>query len=460
MPLQLIDAVIPDHGPPGPQPQIPAATYRARLDATRRAMRETGLDALAVYADREHSANLAWLTGFDPRFEEALLILRADHAPVLITGPENQGYAAISPLSLDLRLYPPMGLLGQDRAHTQNLDALLTGAGLRAGQTVGTAGWKYFGDAEALEPDTWIELPAYLVEAIRRVAAPGRVVNAGALFMHPATGLRAINDVDQLAQFEHAACHASNAVRRVIDALEPGLTEFELASEMRLPGLPLSCHPMLSTGHRTKLGLASPSDKRIDLGEPFQTAIGLWGALTCRAGWVTRDEGDLPEEAHAYLDTVAKPYFDCAAAWYETVGIGVTGGEIDALVRQRLAAADNAPMLNPGHQIHLDEWMNTPIYPGSTIPLTSGMALQLDIIPVKGPANIEDGIALLDADARTALAERHPDAWSRIEARRAFMADTLGIHLKPETLPLSSLAGCFAPFLLAPNRILARPSRI
>ena len=34
---------------------------------------ERGFDRLLViYADREHSANLAWLTGFDPRFEEAL----------------------------------------------------------------------------------------------------------------------------------------------------------------------------------------------------------------------------------------------------------------------------------------------------------------------------------------------------------------------------------------------------
>ena len=31
--------------------------------------------SLKVYADREHSANLSWLTGFDPRFEEALFIL-------------------------------------------------------------------------------------------------------------------------------------------------------------------------------------------------------------------------------------------------------------------------------------------------------------------------------------------------------------------------------------------------
>ncbi len=34
-----------------------------------------GYDRLVIWADREHSANLAYLTGFDPRFEEAMLIV-------------------------------------------------------------------------------------------------------------------------------------------------------------------------------------------------------------------------------------------------------------------------------------------------------------------------------------------------------------------------------------------------
>ena len=36
------------------------------------------------------------------------------------------------------------------------------------------------------------------------------------------------------------------------------------------------------------------------------------------------------------------------------------------------------------------------------------------------------------------------------------MADTLGIRLKPEVLPLSNLAAAYQPFLLAPGRLLAK----
>ena len=104
--------------------------------------------------------------------------------------------------------------------------------------------------------------------------------------------------------------------------------------------------------------------------------------------------------------------------------------------------------------------MNTPIYDGSTEALQSGQAIQADIIPATGTeygtANLEDGIALLDARGRSEFCARHPDAWARIEARRAFMHETLGIRLRPEVLPLSNLAGCLSPYLLSPGRILAR----
>jgi hypothetical protein len=36
------------------------------------------------------------------------------------------------------------------------------------------------------------------------------------------------------------------------------------------------------------------------------------------------------------------------------------------------------------------------------------------------------------------------------------MADMLGIRLRPEVLMLSNLAAALPPFLLAPNRLLAK----
>jgi hypothetical protein len=138
----------------------------------------------------------------------------------------------------------------------------------------------------------------------------------------------------------------------------------------------------------------------------------------------------------------------------------VTGGALDALVRTHLDAPFFNLALNPGHLIATDEWMNTPVYPGSEEAFVSGQVVQCDIIPAAGPpyhsANIEDGVALLDAPGREQLKAEYPEVWGRIEARRAFMREELGIRLKPEVLPLSNMAAALPPFWLRPGRILAR----
>lgn len=460
--FRLIDAKLPDFGVPTERPELDRETYRRRYIALAKARRAAGIDVLVVYADREHSANMAYLTGFDPRFEEALLIITADTTPTLLAGPENLGRAADSAIEVEPRLYPPFGLMGQDRSKTPALEEVLRNAGVALGQRVGVLGWKYFGPYEAARPESWIEIPAYIADALRKiVGANGRVVNANPLLMHPVTGLRAVNEVTQLVQFEFAAIACSEAVKAIIRAAAPGRSEFEVVGSAGLGVLPHSCHTMFSSGDRL-VGLNSPSARRLEIGDPMTSAVGYWGGLSSRMGWLVERAEQLPEGVRDYVERLAGPYFLCAAEWYETIGIGVEGGTLDALARRHLGDPFFNLVLNPGHLIHLDEWMNTQVYPGSTEPFLSGQAVQVDIIPAAGApyygANIEDGIALLDARGRDELKGDYPAVWERIAARRAFMADVLGIHLKPEVLPLSNLAGAMPPFWLDPDCLIARAS--
>jgi hypothetical protein len=153
------------------------------------------------------------------------------------------------------------------------------------------------------------------------------------------------------------------------------------------------------------------------------------------------------------------PYFSAAAAWYETVGIGVKGGDIYKAVMEHVGDPFFGIGLNPGHLIHLDEWVHSPIKKKSRMKLRSGMALQCDIIPATGTdyftSNIEDGIALADEKLRTALAAKFPEMWGRVEKRRAFMQEVLGIKLKPEILPFSNIAGWLPPYWLSPELAMA-----
>lgn len=455
----LSNVSLPQFGTPDNQPDLPAAVYAARLGRLITLMRQQGLDVVCIYGDREHAANISYLTGFDPRFEEALLIVPAKGDLAILVGPENMGLAARSPLPLQICLYPPFGLMGQQRHLTPVLTDLLSQLGITSDLKIGMAGWKYFGALESSTPEQWFTEPSYLVDTVRALVGPnGRVVNATALLMHSIDGLRAINEIEQLATFEFAACHTSNGIIRVLKGLRPGMREFEAAALLSPIGLPLSCHPMLSSGPRAALGLCSPGNRVIEHGDALTVGYGVWGALNCRAGWVIADVGGLPPAASDYLDKLVVPYFGAVAEWYRTVGIGVPGDDLDRVVRTRLGDPFFGVGLNPGHLIHIDEWMNTPIYKGSTEPLKSGHAIQVDIIPATGSpyftTNIEDGIALLDQRGRDEFAQTYPAAWNRIQARRAFMADVIGIELKPEVLPFSNMPAWLPPFLLAPDQAM------
>ena len=451
--LETID--LPDFGLPDAMPQLPDQLYAERLARVRERIAEHGYDALVIYADREHSANLAWLSGFDPRFEEAVLIVGPAGDPLLLTGIECVAMARRAPLDMRVELAPDLSLVGQPRPQERAFAAILVAERIRAGSRIGIAGWK-------AQPDrAWLETPAFIVDALRdAVGSEGLLENAGDIFTHPEAGLRTINEPEQLASMEYAACHTSEGIKRLMTGLRPGMTEQEAVRLLQWPGLPMSCHMMLSSGERATLGLLSPTDRVIELGDRFTVAYGLWGALDCRAGFVAYDADDLPEEIRDYERKLVAPYFEAVARWLEALHVGQTGGALQAVIDEQLSDPFFGIFLTPGHLISLEEWLHSPIAPGSQVRLRSGMVLESDVIPATGTAyfttNVESPFALADAALRADLAERYPRMWARIEARRSFVRDQLGIELHPDVLPFSNLPAYLAPFLLRPARAMTR----
>jgi len=361
--------------------------------------------------------------------------------------------AGAAPVEMRRHLFQDFSLPGQPRDRSRPLAEILAAEGTRDGSRVGVIGWKEYADRET------IDVPAFIVDELRRMTPAGSVSNAAHLVIGAADGLRVINEVEQLAAFEYASCRTSRGVRQLLFGLAPGVREDDAVALLGWNGMPLSCHLMLSSGDRATLGLLSPSDRRIERGDRFTVAFGIWGALNCRAGFVVDDAAELPSEIGDYVDRLVAPYFAAVAEWYGALRIGQTGGALHEIISRHLGDPFFGIFLNPGHQIHLDEWVNSPVAPGSRVELRSGMALQVDIIPATGTeyftTNIEDGVALADDTLRAAIAERYPDAWARIQERRRFMADALGIALHPDVLPFSNIPGWLPPFLLRPDRAMA-----
>jgi hypothetical protein len=455
-PVELVEVEPPPLELPEELPTITAAELEARIAALRAAV---DAEWLVVYADREHAASLIFLCNLDPRFEEALLVLGPEQR-TLILGKEDVGYVPIVPIDVDVVCCPTLSLMGIDRSEGPTLEAALRDAGMGSGARIGVIGWK------ALQADEWsgrepaIFAPAFFVDTLRDIAGDsGAVVDATPALTSPRSGLRTFATADQIAIFEWGASRCSAWVHAIIGAARPGVSEREAFRAAAWAGEPVSYHPVFASGPDVAVGLRSPSSRRLELGDAAVTAIGLWGGNCARGGLVAASTRDLTSASEGYLQRLAVPYWRAMATWYETLALGVPGSEVFDVVAGSLAGEAFASSLNPGHLIHYEEWMNSPIRAGSDDPIASGMVLQSDIIPTGIRAgwtiNCEDTVAIADDALRGELQTRHPELWSRIRARQDYVRRKLGVALRDEALPLSCTPAYLTPFWLAPGRALA-----
>jgi Xaa-Pro aminopeptidase len=449
----ITEIQLPEFGREETRPDIPVQVYQKRFEKILGRMEQDRIDILVVYADREHSANIAYLTGFDPRFEEALLLLAVNGERLLLLGNECMGYLPDAELVPQVEMFQEFSLLGQARDESRSLRTIFEEFGVGIGKRIGCIGWKHF-QSELIEGGRLaLEIPAYLVDCLRELAGDAtNVFNANDILMGVEHGLRILNEPEQIAFFEHAAGVTSSGVLALLRHIEEGVEERELERYLDSQGLPLSCHRMVSFGEKAKRGLSSASNNAAAKGDTFTTAFGVTGALNCRAGCIANDQSDLPADLAEFFPEFVANFFDVVARWYETVRVGVTGGEVFAAVESVRDDKLYRFAVNPGHYIHLDEWVNSPFSEGSQITLKSGAALQMDIIPVSnGPfcyANMEDGIVLADANLRETLSDRYPAMWKRIQSRREFMLEAIGIQIDESVLPLSNMPGWLPPYAL------------
>jgi len=458
---RLIDLDWPAFGLAERPAPVEAAELQARLAALRASMAAARLTHAIVYGDREHFANLTYLTQFDPRFEEALLILTGEErSPLLLVGNECEGYVGVSPLLAAGRLrferYQPFSLLNQPRNTSRALRDIFASEHIGANARVGCIGWKYFAAGEHPDAAHAIDLPAYVVDTLRELAGREAVVNATSLMMHPGSGLRSRCSASEIAFFEYTGVLASEGMKRMLFGLRPGMLDTELLTLTGYNGEPLSCYMTLVTEANRSLGLSGPIGARIARGSPLASNLAYWGSNVCRAGWVAASAQDLEPAARDYVEAFAGPYFAAMAEWFALLRIGTPGGRLAALMAERLPFDRFGVSLNPGHLIHLDEWLSSPIYPGSDIPLHSGMAIQADVIPsspVYFSTRMEDGFVLADAGLRERLRQGFPACFARCQQRREFMIEVLGIELGEEVLPLTNTPAIVPPFFLRPERI-------
>ena len=245
---------------------------------------------------------------------------------MLLVGNEGMGLTPlIVEVDLERVLYQTFSLPGQPRSTSAPLRTLLADAGPSTGRPSASQVGNISGNRSG-RPGTWIDAPSFIVDTLRALGCTPR--NANRLFMDPTDGLRALNEVEQLARFEFATTYSSQFIRNLLFTVRPGLTELEAvpadASERFAALMPSGAY----VGPRTAYFIPSPSAYVLQDGDPIFSCAGVRGGNTARAGFLVEDEDGLAEPIRDYVDKLVAPYFAAIVEWYETVGIGVTGGEL------------------------------------------------------------------------------------------------------------------------------------
>jgi len=445
--------------------QIPLGRedYLARIALLRGRMREAGLDIAIVFGDREHFANIEYLTSYDCRFEEGMLFIPAEGTPTIVCGNEGMAYSHQIPFEVHRVYYRNFSLQGQPRKAEERLDAIFRAQGISEGTKVGVVGFKYFYEAYcATDPLHTFDLPHYVIEALYSVAKPEHVIN----FTYALTGLDGgirlkVYSAKEIAAAEAAAARSTNGLLRMLKALKPGVTEYEVGERARLGVAPVTMHPLTNFGaEHVAIGLRSPSDvTALALGDVCGLCYGVRGSLSSRVGVASYDQATMRDALKPTLYPFFGKFFEAMCAWYGRLRVGVTGDALHHAVHDLIGGPEYGVSLNCGHYTGMDEWVNSPVSDGSARTLPDGAYLQVDIIasnpdPVR-TAICEDPVIVAGDALRDALKKEYPEVWARVQERRAAIRDVLGVDLHEDVLPLSNLNAAMFPFMLNLDKVFA-----
>jgi len=442
-------------------PPVTKKEVENRYEKIIQRIKEMNLTHIIIYGDREHCANLKYLTGgYDSRFEESLLIIRERAKPLLVTGNEGYSYSDICLLEHEKELYQTFSLQGQTRDKKRYLRDILKEHDFNSKAKIGIIGFKYYEEGEFKDPERTFDIPHFILEEIAGLTPRNQIFNVTHIMSHPENGLRSMLDHHEIARFEVMNNYLSNQMRKVIRNLKIGISEAETLKGFVYKGIPFSVHPVVNFGkERVLLGLASPTfDTRLKLGDIVSIAFGVDGANIARTGFAVFSNDDFSGKKSDIVETFYFPYFEAIKTWYETIGIGTQSKSVYERVMGIIGHKRFGVTLNPGHQIHYEEWINSPFRSDISYVLKSGMVFQCDIIAFPGEpyigVHVEDTVVLADANLRDQLKKEYPEVWERINVRQNMLRKILGMNVREDVLPLSNLQAVLYPFLLDSDYII------
>ena len=244
---------------------FPVSEYEARLDRLRRMMAEQDLDAIVVMGNRADNSNVRYLTNFEDFYGgEEIVVVPHQGEPGLTTNSIMHGepmHSGIQDAWLEkVRCAAaPRTVTGNAEAVTifDHVEDFLLEAGVKRGR-IGTV-------APSVE----------LVRFLERTFPDCQLVPADAILVQ----MRKIKSLAEVEALRKAAHLADAAMKAAMDAVAPGVSEFDLAAEANYamfkakaehPSFPIA----MAAGPRSGFKHLAPTDYRVKEGDIVYIDVG------------------------------------------------------------------------------------------------------------------------------------------------------------------------------------------
>lgn len=305
---------------------LPSAVHEERIERTRQMLRERTLDVGFAYGNELKPGDTGWLTGYDPHLEDTACIVGAKKL-IILGGPEGAAYAREMKKVGEYRNVEELKIPEEDYpgATFDSLGDLLEEACGGPVKRIGLLSMKSY-------------FPVSLMELLEG-AAREAVVDASDFLLKA----KYHKDERELAIMETAALISTWAMRAMVEAVQPGMKETQVAAcadyvmkFLGADGRP-GVHTLVNSGRRISNVIGRASNKVIEEGDLVLLGLsaryeGLASSIsrTLAAGKASADSLELLEHgATAYERAERKIGFnlpakgpDIAARSYLT-GVGL-----------------------------------------------------------------------------------------------------------------------------------------
>ena len=347
-------------------PVIPREEYPQRWQKVQKILAEQNLDLILCYADDRATYGTAYgryFADMPVHFENVLVLFARDRDPILLVGPETDGYAQLRSTIRDIRVLAEFSAEDEDYPFSTVIPLK---------DIVADIDVKRVGLAHK------VHMSATLHEAILAALPGAEYVDVD----KEISEIRAIKTPAEIEVIRYAYKIADLGVQAAIDAIRPGVTEREVAAEAEYAMRKAGCEgygidTMVASGVNTDHIIARTTFRKIEENDVVCLTIapryeGYHGA--CARTVIVGEPGEKFRKA---LEASVLAQTTCA----ENLNAGRVGSEVEQLGRDIMEKAGYGKnfMYSGLHSVGVTEFEPPILGPSSDTVIRDNMVISIDI---------------------------------------------------------------------------------